>query len=210
MPNIHEEDVCFSTIRDDPRTKKALLALKENYHLSDKQERELLQHLSGLIPLWKELNIESPEKKQDRRNTLAYHIRDLAIKIDNDREAKHIRIYDDASFTTTISDKPTLSSYMRDIAGVIKNGLPGYDLYDPYLEHSKTTQNRLKDFVKRNITETLISVTENHTNSPIQPAIDLSNAVLNPASHEEEVTYDQMKSTFKQIKANINKGEDSP
>lgn len=154
----------------------------------------LLRHIHSLPQAWEIITEESPEKTMDRRKKLSYEIRALALKLEADREAKHIRIEDHETITE-VPTYPTLANFLRDIADEIGLKNKYYDHYEEQLTGKKTTRNDLNSFIRREIAQVLYSFLEQPNELPISAATYLSNAVL----EIDSITKEQLKDTFKNI-----------
>jgi hypothetical protein len=193
----------FERLRDDPRTKKAINRLSE-LGLPDEYVVPLLRHLSALPDMWKSHNTETPVERRERRQTLADDIIRLANKIEKDPEVRRYRIIDHNNITTQKEsfekNSKEVTVFLKEFADEITKPGKLMDVYNPFIPRVKSTSNKLKDFVKRDIAIKLYELLGKPDRNPIGPAVLLSNAVLDPPDNEL-VTSGQMRQVYFKLKS---------
>lgn len=187
----------WEQLRDDPRTWFAIDSLLDR-GLCEEYVFPLLQHLSILPELWRGFDSETPRERKDRRHALASKMRQLALAIESDTEAKHYRIFDHQSITTTpLQDRITVSDFLKELAGNCEAaGLT--DAHDDSIPETRSTRNTLKAFVQREVAARLYELLGQPKRKPILATVLLCNAILQPIDGEE-VTSEQIKSVYRTI-----------
>lgn len=181
---------------NDQRTWVAIDALLDR-DLCEEDVVPMLQRICALPALWAELSHETLKERQTRRAKLAKQIRQIALAIEQDPEARHFRVWGaDATTTTPIDGKPTIANYLRDFSQLYeKRGNGNRDEAD-WLAGETTTHMEFSKFVRREIALLLMFFLKDHKETPNAAAMNLANALIGGNS----VTKEQIKQTFRHIK----------
>ncbi len=190
----------FQTLVNDPRTQKAIDNLKDRYELSEENVPTLLRDISMLPFRWRAFNKEKPDVRKERRRILSKQIRDLAGLIYEDQEARFIRIIDYESITNSplIKNSSLLYQFLDCIADDFEIPNKARDKLDPFIKDPSGSNDSLKEFIQREIANTLYELLNRPSRTPNTAAVLLSNVMLNNLS--DEVTKGQMTQVFRGIK----------
>ncbi|GEM_PF-2853184 len=147
----------WSRLVHDPRTWEAVddLLRQDAAHGYVPKESifSMLQEIAALPGAWDACNKEHPSDAKKRRAKLAAQVRTLAVDIEADPEARHLRIINSQEVTTSLAklkgiECRTVSEFLSDLADAVADHHSYADEFAA-LRGDKTTRDAKHEYVYR-------------------------------------------------------------